>query len=219
MLPILLLGETRRCDAFVAKTGWDVVRKDSPVGLRFDEYSLVVDLSFDQFPERMALYAKSKTALFLVQAVRIRLSAVLAGVGANEMAARIAGINAWEGALAADRWELMTISAENAVLDLLRKKLSFPMECCGDRVGLVTPRVMAMIINEAYYTVQEGTASKADIDLGMQLGTNYPGGPFAWCEKWGISEVYHLLEALWLDTREERYKICPLLKTEYLRSL
>ncbi len=219
MLPILLLGETRRCDAFVAKTGWEVVRKDNPVGLRFDDYSLVVDLDFDQFPERMAFYAKSKTALFLVQAVRIRLSAVLAGVNALIMEQRIAGLNAWAGCLEADRWELMTIGPDNAVLAMLKNKLSFPLEICGDRVGMITPRVMAMIINEAYYTVQEGTATKDDIDLGMKLGTNYPGGPFEWCEKWGIAELYHLLEALWLDTREERYKICPLLKTEYLRSL
>ncbi len=219
MLPILLLGETRRCDAFVAKTSWEVVRKDSPVGLRYDDFSLVVDLDFDRFPEHMAFYANSKTALFLFQSVRIRLSAVLAEVGASGMYHRVAGINAWEGSLDADRWELMTIAAGNAVIDFLHTKLSFPLECCGDRVGMVTPRVMAMIINEAYFTVQEGTASKADIDLGMRLGTNYPGGPFAWCERWGIDEVYHLLEALWLDTREERYKICPLLKTEYLRSL
>lgn len=219
MLPILLLGEILRCDAFVAKTGWEVVRKDSPVGLRFDEYSLVVDLDFDQHPERMALYAKSKTALFLLQAVRIRLAAVLAGVGALALERRIAGINAWAGCLEANSWELMTILPDNEVLDFLAEKLDFPLERCGDRVGMVTPRVMAMIINEAYFTVQEGTATKSDIDLGMQLGTNYPGGPFAWCEKWGIAEVYHLLEALWLDTREERYKICPLLKTEYLRSL
>jgi 3-hydroxybutyryl-CoA dehydrogenase len=219
MLPILLLGESLRCDAFVTKTSWDVVRKDSPVAIRLDEFSLVVDLDFDQYPERMALYSKSKIALFLLQSVRTRLSAVLAGVGASGMANRVAGINAWSGCLEADRWELMCIGEENEVISLLRSKLSFPMECVGDRVGMITPRVMAMIINEAYYTVQEGTASKADIDLGMQLGTNYPGGPFAWCEKWGIAEVYHLLEALWLDTREERYKICPLLKTEYLRSL
>lgn len=219
MLPILLLGETRRCDAFVAKTGWDVVRKSRTERLRYDDYSLVIDLDFDRFPERMAAYSDSKTALFLLQAVRIRLSTVLAGVNAMAMENRIAGINAWVGSLEADRWELMTITPKNAVLELLSSKLDFPLERCGDRVGMVTPRVMAMIVNEAYYTVQEGTASKADIDLGMQLGTNYPGGPFAWSEKWGLGEVYHLLEAMWLDTREERYKICPLLKTEYLRSL
>jgi 3-hydroxybutyryl-CoA dehydrogenase len=88
-----------------------------------------------------------------------------------------------------------------------------------DRVGLVTPRVICMIINEAYYTFQEGTATKEDIDLGMKLGTNYPFGPFEWCNRIGIRHVYELLEAVYEDTNDERYKICPLLKKEYFKAV
>lgn len=84
---------------------------------------------------------------------------------------------------------------------------------------MVTPRIVCMIINEAFYTVQEGTASKEDIDKSMKLGTNYPYGPFDWCSKIGIKNVFELLDAMYTDTREQRYKICPLLKTEYLESL
>ena len=87
----------------------------------------------------------------------------------------------------------------------------------ADRVGLVTPRVVCQIINEAYYTVQEGTATRADVDLGMKLGTNYPHGPFAWAQAIGVQRVYYVLEALWNDTHDERYKVCPLLKREALR--
>lgn len=81
---------------------------------------------------------------------------------------------------------------------------------------MVTPRILMMIINEAYYTVQEGTAGKLDIDTAMKLGTAYPHGPFEWLQQIGIRDVYEVLDALYQDTREERYKICPLLKTEYL---
>ena len=81
---------------------------------------------------------------------------------------------------------------------------------------MVTPRIIFMIINEAYYTVQEGTATREDIDQGMKLGTNYPFGPFEWAEKIGLDNVYETLEAIYEDTKEERYKICPLLKREYL---
>jgi 3-hydroxybutyryl-CoA dehydrogenase len=75
-----------------------------------------------------------------------------------------------------------------------------------------------MIINEACYTLQEGTASIQDIDKSMMLGTSYPRGPFEWANLIGVSRVYEGLEALWQDTHEERYKVCPLLKTMYLRS-
>jgi 3-hydroxybutyryl-CoA dehydrogenase len=86
-----------------------------------------------------------------------------------------------------------------------------------DRVGLVTPRVICMIINEACYTLQEGTASIQDIDLGMKLGTGYPRGPFEWANAIGVERVYAVLEAMWNDTHDERYKVCPLLKRQALR--
>jgi len=86
--------------------------------------------------------------------------------------------------------------------------------CVEDRVGLVTPRVICMIINEAYYTLEEGTANKDDIDLAMKLGTNYPFGPFEWAKYIGISNVIELLDAVYLDTSDDRYKVCSLLRNE-----
>ena len=95
-------------------------------------------------------------------------------------------------------------------------QLNTSFQAVEDRVGLVTPRVICMIINEAYFTVQEGTASREDIDLAMKLGTHYPLGPFEWCQKIGIRHVYELLEAVYANTRDDRYEVCPLLKKEYL---
>jgi 3-hydroxybutyryl-CoA dehydrogenase len=83
-----------------------------------------------------------------------------------------------------------------------------------DQVGFIIPRVICMIINEAYFTVAEGTATRQDIDLAMKLGTNYPFGPFEWAEKIGIRNVYDLLTAVHKHTSDERYLICPLLKQE-----
>ena len=87
----------------------------------------------------------------------------------------------------------------------------------ADRVGLVTPRVICQIINEACFTVQEGTATMQDVDLSMRLGTSYPRGPFAWANAIGVARVYAVLDALWHDTHDERYKVCPLLKRQALR--
>jgi 3-hydroxybutyryl-CoA dehydrogenase len=103
------------------------------------------------------------------------------------------------------------------ILNECMDKLNWKYTLVEDRVGMVTPRVIFMIINEACYTLQEGTASMQDIDTSMKLGTNYPFGPFEWSDKVGIKHVYETLEALYKDTKEERYKICPLLKTKYLK--
>jgi 3-hydroxybutyryl-CoA dehydrogenase len=86
--------------------------------------------------------------------------------------------------------------------------------CVEDGVGLVTPRVICMIINEAYYTLEEGTASRDDIDLAMKLGTNYPFGPFEWAKHIGTSNVIELLDAVYRDTSDDRYKVCFLLRNE-----
>jgi 3-hydroxybutyryl-CoA dehydrogenase len=116
--------------------------------------------------------------------------------------------------------ELLEVSLrsqkDSAELQRVCKNLNTEYRIVDDRVGLVTPRVICMIINEAYYTVQEGTATREDIDIAMKLGTNYPFGPFEWCEKIGIRYVYELLNAVYEDTKDERYKLCPLLQKEFL---
>jgi 3-hydroxybutyryl-CoA dehydrogenase len=83
---------------------------------------------------------------------------------------------------------------------------------------MVTARILFMIINEACYTLQEGTASIADIDISMKLGTAYPLGPFEWANRIGLRHVYETLQAVYSDTFDDRYKICPLLKTYYLKN-
>jgi 3-hydroxybutyryl-CoA dehydrogenase len=113
-----------------------------------------------------------------------------------------------------DLLEVTTRKDDQAALEEVCKRLDTNFACVADRVGLVTPRIICMIINEAYYTVEEGTATREDIDLAMKLGTNYPYGPFEWCKKIGAQHVCDLLEAVHIDSGDERYLICELLKQE-----
>ena len=93
-------------------------------------------------------------------------------------------------------------------------ELKTDFRAVADCVGLVTPRVICMIINEAYCAVEEGTATREDIDLAMKLGTNYPFGPFEWGQRIGLSNICALLEAVHRDSGDDRYEICPLLISE-----
>jgi 3-hydroxybutyryl-CoA dehydrogenase len=61
---------------------------------------------------------------------------------------------------------------------------------------MVSPRVVAMIVNEAWFTWEEGVATKEDIDTAMKLGTNYPYGPFAWGALIGLDKIVSLLQTL-----------------------
>ena len=80
-----------------------------------------------------------------------------------------------------------------------------------DRVGLVMPRILCMVINEACFALTEQIAQPSDIDTAMKLGTNYPKGPLEWANLIGIRQVVSVLEALRTATGEERYRVAPLL--------
>jgi 3-hydroxybutyryl-CoA dehydrogenase len=81
-----------------------------------------------------------------------------------------------------------------------------------DRVGLVFPRILAMIINEAAQVYDEMIASREDIDTAMKLGTNYPFGPLEWADKIGVELIYNILTALNRDFGDDRYRAHPSLK-------
>lgn len=81
-----------------------------------------------------------------------------------------------------------------------------------DRVGMVLPRILCQIINEAAFAIQEDVASAQDIDTAMKLGVHYPHGPIEWADTIGLQQVYAVLSALENDLREDRYRVSPLLK-------
>lgn len=218
-MQILLIGPDNRLTGLAEKfTAHSVQRhpvEKAVVAADLKGFDLVFDLAFDAHPDRLGLYATQTDTFFFLHANRIQLQLVAAELGVRLALFNLAGINAWPGCLAAEPWEL-SVATDNALerLDQAAAALGIRYLRVADRVGMVTPRVISMIINEAYYTLQEGTASKADIDAGMKLGTNYPKGPFAWAQEIGLAEVRALLEAMYADTQDPRYKLCPLLKTE-----
>lgn len=181
-----------------------------------DEFDLLFDLEFDQYPQRIEEYAEIDGKTLVLAAVKVQLEAVLVEFTVKPKS-KIIGFNALPTFIDRELAELC-FSEEQENKELFTQ-LGWDCRTVQSRVGMVTPRIIFMIINEAYFTVQEGTASKTDIDLGMKLGTAYPKGPFEWCEEIGIANVYETLAALYEDTGDERYKICPMLKTEYLKSL
>ncbi len=88
-----------------------------------------------------------------------------------------------------------------------------------DRTGMIALRIICLIINEAFLVKQEGTSSEADINTAMKLGTNYPFGPFEWCELIGIDVIYNLLIKLHNELGDDRYRMTPLLREMYQDSL
>jgi len=82
--------------------------------------------------------------------------------------------------------------------------------------GFITSRINAMIGNEAFYMLQEGIASPADIDKALRLGLNHPMGPFELVDLVGLDTRLHILEYLH-RTLGEKYRPAPLL-VQYVKA-
>jgi 3-hydroxybutyryl-CoA dehydrogenase len=91
-------------------------------------------------------------------------------------------------------------------------QLGFQYTVVPDDVGLVFPRIVAMLMNEAAQLYSEKIATREDIDTAMKLGTNYPYGPLEWADRLGIDLVYNILTSLQVYFGEDRYRPHPLLR-------
>ena len=94
------------------------------------------------------------------------------------------------------------------IFTFLNKKV----EWIPDIKGFISPRVISMIINEAYFSLEENVSTKAEIDTAMILGTNYPYGTFKWGKKIGLKKIVTLLTGL--SNNETRYLPSALLIKE-----
>ena len=122
-------------------------------------------------------------------------------------------INAWPGFLKRSIAEVCCNSEAGKneaekILNLLNRKV----EWVPDVKGFISARVVSMIINEAYFALQEKVSTKEEIDIAMKLGTNYPFGPFEWSKKIGLKNIAGLLTELSLS--EKRYQPAELLLKE-----
>ncbi len=178
---------------------------------RFD---VIIDTVFDSNSSHLSSYLSLTNTVVIVSAAKIQLAALLP----VDTKTIFIGMNMLPTFIARQKAEYTLLQNENTkAAENVLSQLGWQPLQVEDRVGMVTPRIICMIINEACYTVQEKTATIQDIDIAMKLGTNYPYGPFEWADKMGVQHVYELLQAVYNDTKDERYKVCPLLKTQYLK--
>lgn len=181
----------------------------------FKDVDVVFDLNFDERPSRVHDYIHLKNIPVVVCSVKRQIESIIKEYSVVPSCVFI-GMNCLPTFINRDIVEACVINDSQKVLgEQVFNALNWKVTWVESRVGMVTPRVIFMIINEAYYTVQEGTASQADIDIGMKLGTAYPLGPFEWAEKIGIKNIYEVLKAMYNDTNDGRYKVCSALQTDY----
>ncbi len=182
----------------------------------FSEHDVIFDFCIDKDHSQMEVYSDDPDAIAFLDTTKVSLTKIVKSTNQN-ISCPLFGFAGLTTFLNRPVLETSLLKKDHtSKLEDICKKLNTEFQIVEDRVGLVTPRVICMIINEAYYTVEEGTATREDIDLAMKLGTNYPYGPFEWARKIGVRNVFEVLDAVHKDTLDDRYKICPLLKEDGL---
>lgn len=73
-------------------------------------------------------------------------------------------------------------------------------------------RILVMLINEAAEACYLRVASRDDIETAMTQGVNYPKGLLYWADTIGIEKVVGMLDLLYVEYLEDRYRCCPLLR-------
>ena len=73
-------------------------------------------------------------------------------------------------------------------------------------------RIISMLINEAVEAKRLGIANDEDIETAMQKGVNYPKGLLNWGKEIGFSKISEVLQNLYEEYQEERYRQSPLLR-------
>ncbi len=92
-------------------------------------------------------------------------------------------------------------------------------EACGkspvevkDRAGFIVNHLLFPYLNNAIRMLENGTASRDDIDSAMKGGANFPMGPFALLDLVGLDTSLSILDALYEEFRDPNYAAAPMLR-------
>jgi 3-hydroxybutyryl-CoA dehydrogenase len=174
--------------------------------------SVVFDFIIEEDPSQLQFYTGCTSPVFL-NSVKTTLKSIVSDLAPQNVS--FFGFNGLPTFLSRPVIEISNpFQHDPAVISWA---LDGGFEIVADKAGMVTARVVCMIINEGFCAIEDGTAQPADIDMAMKLGTNYPFGPIEWGRKIGLKNVCDVLSSLYRETSDERYLVCDLLREEAKR--
>jgi 3-hydroxybutyryl-CoA dehydrogenase len=182
--------------------GCELVFADSIRSLTIIEADVYFDLEFVNDVER-----NRKLATLLPKPVVINW---VSGT-CKELPYSFIRINAWPTMLMRPLAEIAAPPEMEEPAASIFASLNWQSQVSPDQPGMITPRIVSGIINEALFALEEGVSTESEIDLAMKLGTNYPYGPFEWLALIGKERVFELLRRLSQD--DPHYQVAPLINT------
>ncbi|GAC1430911.1 MAG: hypothetical protein NVSMB7_07100 [Chitinophagaceae bacterium] len=175
-----------------------------PENIPADAY-IIFDLLFEHTTERVSILKKFLPRPVFINAVNATLAAI------DQPFIRI---NAWPCFLKRQITEVAVLPEQEKMVKDVFEQLGWNYQVVPDDTGMVSARIIGMIINEAYFTLEEKISTKEEIDIAMKLGTHYPYGPFEWSRQIGLKKIYAML--MQLSKGNTSYKVSTLLMHEMI---
>lgn len=104
----------------------------------------------------------------------------------------------------------------DTIKELSEKMGKAPVEI-NEAPGFVVNRLLIPMLNEGMYALMEGVANAADIDTSMRFGAGHPMGPLALADMIGLDICLSIMETLYREFGDPKYRPCPLL-VKYVRA-
>ncbi len=152
-------------------------------------FDLIIDTDFEDEVSRAVWYAQNKIPVCIGSVLY-----TLDELGLTHTP--VARFNHWPVFLERSCIEFACSDEYTEQFNAIFQKLNLTPFKTADVPGFVSVRVVAAVINEAYFAAGEEVSSAQEIDIAMKLGTNYPYGPFEWCKKTGAKKIARLLQKL-----------------------
>ena len=91
------------------------------------------------------------------------------------------------------------------------KKIGKEVIIVKEAPAFVVNRILCVMLNEAFYVLDQGLASAEDIDKGMMLGCNHPIGPLALADLVGLDTLLRIMDDMYRELGD-KYRPAPLLR-------
>jgi 3-hydroxybutyryl-CoA dehydrogenase len=186
-----------------------------------DDAARQADLVIEAVPERMELKIEIFAQLDRVAPAHAILASNTSSLSITEMAAatrrapQVVGLHFFNPVHRMKLLEIVraleTSEKTLAQCEEVGRRMGKDCVTVRESPGFVTSRINAMIGNEAFYMLQEGVASAADIDKALKLGLNHPMGPFELVDLVGLDTRLSILRFLH-RTLGEKFRPCPLIE-------
>jgi 3-hydroxybutyryl-CoA dehydrogenase len=108
-----------------------------------------------------------------------------------------------------------TVATSQATLETAKAfgaKLGKVVVSCKDSPGFVVNRLLVPYLLDAIRALENGVATREDIDTAMKLGCGYPMGPLELTDFVGLDTTYYIAEILFAEFKDHHYAAPPLLK-------